>query len=158
DPLADVCELADRAAARFRDGERRQKRVAASAERRVPARGPRGGARARARRLAGALTHSRRRDRRGGAVFDLSPPLAARRPARQRMGAALGHAHVAAAPRARERAGEREINARPLAQEALAPLDADAPGLPRLLAEIPQGGSMNLREHLALHGDAPLYE
>ena len=50
------------------------------------------------------------------------------------------------------------MNARALAQEAPAPLDAQAPGLPRLLAEIPQESLMTLGEHLALHGDIPLYE
>jgi NADH:ubiquinone oxidoreductase subunit F (NADH-binding) len=74
------------------------------------------------------------------------------------MGAALGHAHIAAPPRTAEIAGEHEMNARPLAQEIPDPLDAEAPGLPRLLAEIPQEGSMSLRKHLALHGDVPLYE
>jgi NADH:ubiquinone oxidoreductase subunit F (NADH-binding) len=76
------------------------------------------------------------------------------------MGAALGHAIVAAAPRSRRCQLEREpamtgfsatmTEAPPVARPPA------APALPRLLAGIPEYGAMTLEEHLALHGPLPL--
>ena len=105
--MAYVRKLADRAAPRLRDGQRREERLAPHAERRVPARGARGGARSRARGLAAALARSRSRDRGRGGVLDLCRHLAAQRSARQGLGAALGYAHLTPPSRTAELAGKR---------------------------------------------------
>jgi NADH:ubiquinone oxidoreductase subunit F (NADH-binding) len=74
------------------------------------------------------------------------------------MGAALGHAIVAARqiPRRRELQEQPSMSALP----ATTPLGDDAsqpqtPALPRLLAGIPAEGAMALQEHLAEHGAPP---
>jgi len=48
--------------------------------------------------------------------------------------------------------------AQSLAEDVQGQPEAAPAGLPRLLAEIPQQGSMSLREHLEVHGELPSFE
>jgi NADH:ubiquinone oxidoreductase subunit F (NADH-binding) len=74
------------------------------------------------------------------------------------MGAALGHARLAAAARPRRDLGGRPMSAQPAAMTESAPSASEEPAggaLPRLLAGIPDDGAMTLGEHLAVHGPPP---
>ena len=87
-PLARLRVLADRAAARARDRQRREKHVAAGAEHRLPGDRRAGGGRPGDHRLAGTRTGPRRRARRDGRVRAVPRALAARWAARAWLGAA----------------------------------------------------------------------
>ena len=82
DPLAHLCELADRAAARFRHGQRREKHVAARTQHPLPGGRARGRACAHDRRLACESEASQRCPRRRGRLLAVPAAVAARRAAR----------------------------------------------------------------------------
>src|ERR1019366_4011177 len=141
--LAHLRELADRAAARFRHRQRREKRACA-------------------RRLARAPARSRRRPRRSRGLLAVPRAVAAPGSARLGMGATLGHAHLTAAARTRiDRRWEQTMSSSPTAMTEIRSPERSTPfspppALPRLLDGIRPHGAMALEEHLALHGPLPL--
>src|ERR1019366_7897179 len=160
--LAHLRELADRAAARFRHRQRREKRVAARAQRPLRGAGGRGAAGACDRRLARAPARSRRRPRRSRGLLAVPRAVAAPGSARLGMGATLGHAHLTAAARTRiARRWEQTMSSSPTAMTEIRSPERSTPfshppALPRLLAGIRPHGAMAVEEHLALHGPLPL--
>src|ERR1019366_1164704 len=160
--LAHLRELADRAAARFRHRQRREKRVAARAQRPLRGAGGRGAAGACDRRLARAPARSRRRPRRSRGLLAVPRAVAAPGAARLGMGATLGHAPLTAAARTRiDRRWEQTMSSSPTAMTEIRSPERSTPfspppALPRLLAGIRPHGAMALEEHLALHGPLPL--
>src|SRR5262249_40204198 len=155
-------QLADRAAAWVRCGQRREKHLDARPQRRLPDRRARGSVAAGDRWLAREPARARCRARGRGRLLAVFAAVAARWPARLKLGAPLGPAQGAARTRRSERGRgpDQAVSARTLTAgppgetgELVAPR-----GLPRLLAGVDGRGPMALEQHLAVHGPLPVVD